>query len=154
MANLNEELGQEIGWDGEISKESQFILLPEGEYNFKVESFERQRFNGSEKMAPCNMAVLNLAVTDPKTGETASVRDRLYLNSKAEWKLSQFFICLGLKKKGEPLRMNWNKVPGAVGKLELSIHKYKDNDGNDHESNQVKRYIEPDGKPVFKAGTF
>ena len=154
MANLNEELGQEIGWDGEISKESQFILLPEGEYNFKVESFERQRFNGSEKMAPCNMAVLNLAVTDPKTGETAYVRDRLYLNSKAEWKLSQFFICIGLKKKGEPLKMDWNQVPGAVGQIELTVHKYKDNDGNERESNQVKRYIEPSGKPVFKAGTF
>lgn len=38
---------RELGWDDEIVKESDFILLPEGDYNFKVAGFERARHEGS-----------------------------------------------------------------------------------------------------------
>ena len=51
-------------------------------------------------MAPCNVANLDLLIKD-KDGKEHHVFDSLYLNSKAEWRLSQFFLCIGQKKKGE-----------------------------------------------------
>ena len=40
-----------FGWDDEINNESSdFVLLPEGDYDFTVDKFERARFDGSEKM--------------------------------------------------------------------------------------------------------
>lgn len=148
------ELGTEIGWDDEIEQESQYVLLPEGEYNFTVAAMERERFEGSEKMGPCNMAILTLAITNPKTGSPVSVTDRLYLNSKAEWKLSQFFISIGQKKHGEKLKPDWSKVPLSEGRCKIKIHKYTDRDGNGKEINQVGSYLEPKESPKFTPGEF
>lgn len=130
-----------LEWDSEISKESEFELLPEGTYNFTVESIERGRFEGSEKMGPCPVANLTLRVSNPVDGRTGNVFDHLYLHSKAEWKLSQFFEAIGQKKKGEPLRMNWNEVPGSSGKLKLGICKYTSKSGESRENNQVTQYL-------------
>lgn len=150
----NIDIGQELGWDDEISQEMEFELLPAGTYDFKVESMERGRFGGSEKMAPCNMANLRLQVYDPISGKSGSVFDTLYLNSKAEWRLSQFFTAIGQKKKGEPLRPNWTMVPGSSGKVEIEINRYQDKNGNQKENNKVKRYIQKDEPKSFTAGTF
>ncbi len=57
---MNENNGHELGWDDEVEDKSP--LVPEGEYNFTVETFERGRFNGSEKMPPCPQAMLKLCV--------------------------------------------------------------------------------------------
>ena len=44
---MSEELkGRELGWDDEIEKGADYVLLPEGEYDFTIESFERGRFEG------------------------------------------------------------------------------------------------------------
>ena len=38
-------------WDSEINNESsEFVLLPEGDYDFTVEKFERGTFDGSDKL--------------------------------------------------------------------------------------------------------
>lgn len=132
-----------LDWDSEITKDDDFEVLPAGTYNFKVESFERGRFNGSEKMSACNQAKLTLTVTDPVSGKTGRVLETLFLHSKAEWRLSQFFTSIGLKKKGEPLKMNWNMVPGATGKLELTVNKFTRNDGTPGENNRVSKYLPP-----------
>ena len=34
----NSNLGQELGWDAEISQESQFVLLPAGDYDFTIKA--------------------------------------------------------------------------------------------------------------------
>ncbi len=149
--NNNADLGSEIGWDDEITRESEFVLLPEGNYDFTVESLERGRFAGSEKMSPCNMATLTLVVKNPETGEDVKIKDTLYLNSKAEWRISQFFLGIGQKKHGEPLRPNWNAVPGSKGRLELTVNTYQ-KDGESRKNNRVSKYLEH--KPAFKAGTF
>ena len=141
--------GMELGWDDEITKESEFITLPEGEYDFIVESFERGRFEGSEKMPACNKANLTLKV--PYEGEQVTVKDSLLLHTKTEWKLSEFFKSIGHKKSGEPLKMNWNLVPGAKGRLEIS--QYTGKNGNVY--HQVKRYLEPaDDQLTFTPGKF
>ena len=136
-----------LDWDSEISKESEFELLPAGTYRFEVTGMERGRYAGSEKMQSCPMATLTLHVTNVADGTNGSVNDSLYLNSKAEWKLSQFFLSIGQKKKGEPLRMNWNLVPGATGELELTVNEYDKKDGTRGKNNRVAKYL-PKAAPM------
>lgn len=142
-----------LDWNDTITQENEFELLPEGTYNFTVESMERGRYDGSEKMSACPMANLTISITDPVSGKTGKVFDSLYLNAKAEWRLSQFFTAIGQKKKGEPLAMNWNAVPGSTGRLELSINKYTDKNGNQKENNRVDKYLPAEGK-TFVPGQF
>ena len=98
---------KELQWDDTITKDaSDFLLLPEGDYNFMVESFERGRHGGSEKLPPCNKAILTLRIDAPEG--TAKITHNLFLHSKTEGMLSAFFTCIGQKKKGEPLKMNWD----------------------------------------------
>ena len=148
---------RELGWDEEISQESEFVTLPEGDYDFEVVNFERSRSKGSDRMPPSNMAVLELRITGDKGSTT--VTDYLVLHSRMEWKLSQFFRSIGLKKKGEPLRMNWNAVVGARGRCKLIIEKYTNDNGEQRDSNKIKQYydyIAPAATSAhgWKPGTF
>lgn len=129
------EMGEAIGWDDEITQESEFVLLEPGVYEFTVTNFDREYFDGSEKMSPCPKAEIELEVTDSQ-GRSAKIFENLFLNKKAEWKLSEFFIAIGQKKKGEPLKMDWRKVLGAKGKCQIVNTEY---DGNKY--NRVKKYI-------------
>lgn len=130
-----------LDWDDEITKDDEFELLPAGTYNFRVESMERSRFNGSEKMSACPVAELKLSVVNLETEKHGTVKDSLFLHAKSEWRLSQFFTAIGQKKKGEPLKMNWNMVPGSTGKLELTVNKFTRNDGTPGENNRVGKYL-------------
>ena len=95
------DLGQEIGWDDEIENEgADFEPLPEGTYEFEVRTMQRGRFPGSDKMCACNTAELTLVIVD-NDGKEHQVFESLKLNSKMEWLLSQFFLCIGQKKKGK-----------------------------------------------------
>lgn len=131
---------RELGWEDEIEKDgSDFILLPEGDYFFTVTKFERARFQGSAKMPACNQAKLELTVHSPEHGDVI-VFHNLFLHTKTEGLLSQFFAGIGQKKKGEKLRMNWNTVIGSKGKLKLEINKFWGNDGQEKTNNQVKKF--------------
>lgn len=132
---------RELSWDDEIERESEFVLLPEGDYDFTVESFERGRFDGSEKMPPCPMAILNLRVSGREG--VATIQHRLFLHSKSEWALSAFFKSIGQKQTGEKIRMNWNAVTGARGRAHVGIREYLGNDGETRRTNQIKRFLEP-----------
>ena len=60
---MAETIGRELDWDDEIENEGGgWVLLPEGEYDFIVEKFERGRHEGSAKIPPCNKAVLTLGM--------------------------------------------------------------------------------------------
>lgn len=115
------DLGQEIGWDDEIEDEGvDFEPLPEGIYEFEVKTMTRGRFPGSDKMCACNTAELELVILDHE-GKERHVFDSLKLNSKMEWMLSQFFLCIGQKKKGKRCvltGMQWSD-PGGVWNLSL-----------------------------------
>lgn len=128
---------QELGWDAEIRKESEFILLEPGDYDFIVESFERSRYEGSTKMSACNCADLSLRI-DTANGPV-TIKHKLFLHQKTEWALSAFFRCIGQKKKDEPLRMNWNAVPGSKGRCKIGHKNY-----NDNEYNEIKKFYPAD----------
>lgn len=133
---------RELGWDDEIEKDgSDFIVLPEGDYNFTVAKFERARFQGSAKMPACNQAKLELIIHSPEHGDV-TIFHNLFLHTKTEGLLSNFFAGIGQKKKGEKLRMNWNTVIGSKGRLKLEINKFTGNDGAEKTNNQVKKFYQ------------
>lgn len=145
------EQNKALNWDDEIQQESTFTLLPEGDYAFKVVNFERAWYDGSDKIPPCNKAIITIKIETP-TGD-AELKENLFLTTKTEGLLSAFFASIGQKKKGEPLRMNWNKVIGSTGKVKVGTRTY-----NESTYNQVKRWLSPDDKPAttggFKPGAF
>lgn len=105
---------REFGWDDEIQNDSTpFEVLPEGDYRFRVEKFERGRHSGSEKIPPCNKAILTLSVNDG--AHSGTIQTNLFLFSRFEWKLCQLFTAIGQRRHGEAIRMNWSLVPGAIG---------------------------------------
>lgn len=60
--NMNTE-NMILDWNDSIENDGQeFIVLPEGDYNFTVTDFERGRFPGSAKIPACNKASLTLRV--------------------------------------------------------------------------------------------
>lgn len=147
MTEYNQNFDRELGWDDEIEKEGgDFIVLPAGNYQFRIDSFTRGRFAGSDKMPACNRAELDITLFSPEHGET-TIKESLLLHTKTEWKLSEFFISLGQKRTGEKVRMNWGMVIGATGMAEIEINKYKDKNGNERENNRVKKFLEPTSAP-------
>lgn len=137
----------ELGWDDEIEKDTDYILLAEGDYSFTVESFERARHNGSEKLPACNKAIVYLKVKgrDMESGREGEVtiRHQLFLHSKTEGMLCAFFTGIGQRKKGERMKMNWNLVPGSTGKAKIGIREY-----NGRKFNEVKKFYDPADTPV------
>lgn len=147
------ELEKALDWNDEIENDGgAFSIIPEGDYAFGVKSFERGRHAGSEKIPACNKAVLTLTILGPeypfKPDKLGEVTANLFLHSKFEWKLCQFFTCIGLRKHGEKLRMDWSRVPGAVGTCHVGIRKWTGNDGKEHESNEITEFYDPETSPL------
>lgn len=148
------DLGRELGWDDVIEKDgSDFVLLPEGDYDFEVINFERGRHNGSDKLPPCTKATINIQV---KGNEGISIiKHNLFLHTITEGMLSAFFVGIGQKKHGEPVKMDWNKVPGSTGRCKLGIKKWTNDQGEEKVFNEIKKFYEPTSQQtVFKPGTF
>ena len=146
------EIERELNWDDEIEKDGgDFVLLPEGDYDFTVESFERGRHTGSDKLPPCNKAMLKIRI-DSEEG-TALINHNLFLHTKTEGMISAFFASIGQKKKGEKVKMNWNAVIGAVGRCKIVVRKWTGDDGEEHKSNDIKKFY-PKEEKQFKAGEF
>ena len=121
--------GHELGWDDEIQQESSFILLPEGDYRFTVEKFDRARHAGSANIPPCNKAIVHFRVFSPD-GSSVLLQENLFLHTKMEWKLSEFFASIGMKQKGQAAQMNWSQVCGKSGVCHVKIRTYDKKDGS------------------------
>lgn len=148
---------REFSWDDTIEHDSTFTLVPEGNYLFTVKSFERGRHQGSEKLPACNMATLQIEVTDGKN--TTTITHRLFLHGKTEGMLCEFFTAIGQRNHGEKLKMNWPAVASAKGRCKVVIEPYK---GTDY--NNIKKFfpydaatmaaptVQPQG--AYSPGTF
>lgn len=142
---MNEELGKGMDWDEQIDNDGvEFSVYPEGIYDYIVLNFERKQFKGSEKMSPCNQVVLNLMLRT--NGERiGSIKTNLFLNTKVEAMLSAFFRSIGQKKHGEPLRMDWGKVSGSMGRCKVTIREWTKSDGQKTKQNEVK-FLDSDAR--------
>lgn len=139
MADFENEL---FDWDSEIESDGQeYVTVQPGDYAFTVTKVERQNYPGNQssggKIPACNLAVVSGEIDVPKG--KATFRERLYLYKGYEWKLSAFFRCLGLKKHGEKLRMNFNEAVGKRGMAKFGNHEY-----NGSTYNQVEQYYDYD----------
>lgn len=148
MDNYNTNL-PELDWDSTIENESTFVLLPEGEYPFTVVSFERGYHNGSEKLPACPKAILQIEVQG--ASGTASIKHNLFISRKTEGLLCAFFLSIGQKKHGEPLRMDWNRVVGSSGRCKIGIYKSNTN-GNEY--NEIKSFLESPEKTAPAAPAY
>ena len=111
-------------WDSEINNEdSGFVLLPEGDYEFTVDKFERGTFDGSDKLPPCKKAIVTFTIYGENDNTT--VTENFLLCGALEWKLSSLFLSVRMKKHGEPLRMNWNGLVGQKGHCHIYVDKYQ-----------------------------
>lgn len=151
---MNEEL-KTFGWDDEISNEgTPFVLFPAGDYPFTVTNFERSTYQpapGYPHKVPtgCLMAVLSLDFVNPATGEKTTIKENLYLYEKGEWRISEFFVAIGQKKKGEPVTPNWQAILGATGMAKLEVNTYtKKGETEEKQNNKVKNFLEPNEVPT------
>lgn len=141
-----------MDWNDAIVEDGQeFITLEEGDYNFVVTSFERGRFPGSAKIPACNKATITLAVETPEG--RASVKFDLILYRTLEWRISSFFRCIGQKKHGERLVMDWNKVIGSRGRAHFKPRTYTNSYGEEKTANDVDRFIDYDPQFFTAANT-
>ena len=129
-----------MNWDDVIENDGQeYILLPEGDYSYRVTGFERGQFPGGPKFPPCPKASLTLTV-DTEQG-TATARVDLLLYRTVEWKMAAFFRSIGQKKHGEKVVMNWNGIVGARGRAHIKPRTYT-KDGEERQVNDVDRFFD------------
>ena len=141
-----------LAWDAEITKDTpERVTLPAGKYQFMVQELEKGVYTGtSEKIGNgCPMATLKIVVYGGELGNSF-VTDRLYLSDKMEWKLGTFFRCIGQKTHGKSYKMDWNAVIGKCGLCQLKVEKWLGNDGQEHESNKIEKYLESDASVAPK----
>ena len=149
---FNENEGRALDWNDTIEHDSpDFTLLPKGTYPFSVRAFERGEYAGGDKLPPCKKAVLTIEI-DGGTLGTATITHNLFLHSRCEGLLCQFFTAIGQRKHGEQLRMNWQQVTGARGMCEVGVRKWQGRNGQEMESSEITRFLEPEDKPAAATG--
>lgn len=142
-----------LSWDSQIEQESSFVLLPEGDYDFVVEKMERGMYQPSPQAKireACPEAELTLKIQSSE-GE-ATIKERLILHTATEWKISEFFIAIGQKTKGQPFTPNWGQVPGSTGRAKIKVDKYNDKNNNPREINRIDQFLEPQSQPQQQQG--
>ena len=143
--------GRELGWDDSIKQDSQnFDPIPEGDYNVTIEKYDRSRSKGEGKLPPCNMAVVYFIV---HADREITIRENYILHSSLEWKLSELFRGVGLKKEREELRMDWNALPGKTARAKIGV-KPGIKDPSKKFNYIEKLYPKDSDKPAFTPGRF
>lgn len=140
---------REFGWNDEVSEESTFTLLEEGDYRFRMTSLERGRHNGSDKLPPCNKATVTLEILDDGGTVLTEIKHNLFLHSVVEGRLSAFFLATGAKKHGEPLNIakGFQDSVGRVGRCHIYVDTWTGSDGQTRKSNKIKYFIDPEKAP-------
>lgn len=145
-------------WDSELDeneaieqqKENDFVLLPDGDYDFKIHKFEKDYYTAKPgaKIESCPVAKISILIKNDE-GETSYVRENLFLHQGNKWQLLQFFTCLGLRKHGDgSTKMPWDQVEGATGRCKIGTRTYKKND-EDKKVNTIKKWLDPvEEKPL------
>lgn len=135
---MSEEL-IELGFDDEISdgEGNDIVLFEPGNYQFTVKSYER----GKTKESGNNMVTVELEVTDGKKKST--IKDWIVLTNKTMWKIASFFRSIGLKKRGENIKMNWKESVGKSGMCTLSQDEKISKAGNSYKVNSIYSYLDP-----------
>ncbi len=138
-----------LGWDDEIKEEGNgFTLLPEGDYIFMIKKFDKARYDGGEKIPACPKAIVTFSIST-NDGKCVDLQENFLLHKKMEWKLSEFFASIGMKKKDEPVRMLWSQeLIGKQGVCKVIVHNYK-KDGEDRQTNRIDKLYPSYDQPLL-----
>lgn len=142
----NDLQNQEIGWDDVIQNDSEFTVVPEGDYTFTVKKFERGRHNGSDRLPPCNKAILTIEVSNGH--DKTTLTHNLFLHRKTEGMLCAFFTAIGQRKHGEQLVPRWNQVMGSTGTCKVVVEEWTGNDNVKRQSNRIAKFYEKPAAPA------
>lgn len=147
--------GRELDWNEPIQNNYQeFIVLPDGDYPFRVITLEKFRHPGSDNLPPCPKAVIGIEVSGAE-GKTL-IKHNLFLHEKTQGMLIAFFNAIGQHtEKGETLQMRWDQVIGATGRCQITSRQWTNDKGNNIILNQVKKfYGRPEPPQKFNPGKF
>lgn len=124
------------------AEQKEFTVPPVGEYNFIVIS--------AEKTYSQNSGNPMLKVRLDLQGADGSVFDNLPLTDNMMWKIVSFFESIGLKKKGEELKIGIgeaaDKAVGCEGRLKVKHETY-----NGKLNAKVDKYLISDAKKAKTA---
>lgn len=124
------------------AEQKEFSIPPVGEYDFIVASVEKTFSQSSGN--PMLKVRLELQ------GADGSVFDNLPLTDNMMWKIVTFFESIGIKKKGEELKLSMgeaaDKAVGCEGRLKVKHETY-----NGKQSAKVDKYLITEAKKAKKA---
>jgi len=139
-----------LGWDDEIQNDnaSQEVVFPPGNYPFEIVNLKRGQHQpkANGKLPACPKAELTVRIYNP-SGEHVDVQNNLFLHSRCEGILCSFFLSVGHRKHGEPLRPDWNRVIGSRGYCKVAIRDWTDNEGGKRQSNEIRAFLDPEKAP-------
>lgn len=115
--------------------------VSEGRYAFVITEVEGGFFHGSQKIPPCPQMTVSV-LADTPAGLVPS-KFFLYLCRSFEWKLSAFFRCIGLKKPGEPLKMDWDHLPGCIGTAYFQPETFFDDNMQKRTALNLVKFLDP-----------
>lgn len=110
-----------LDWNSEI--EETYLDLPDGTYEYKVTELERGHYEPkptSKIKEQCPQVKVIVEVQDPNgSDQKVKLNSLLILHTRTKGLLCNFFRSIGVMKKGESLKMDWNVI-GKTGKLDLT----------------------------------
>lgn len=110
-----------LDWNSEI--EETYLDLPDGTYEYKVVELERGHYEPkptSKIKEQCPQVKVFVEVQDPNgSDQKVKLNSLLILHTRTKGLLCNFFRSIGVMKKGESLKMDWNVI-GKTGKLALT----------------------------------
>lgn len=89
--------------------------------NFVVQGIVKTKEDG------LNRAVIKLLIEHPESKQfSVEVEDKIYLERAKMPHIAAFFRSIGLKKRGVPMKMQWDNLEGLSGKCALIKNSYGD----------------------------
>jgi len=139
----NQTDGYELSWDSEIAKDGpDYVTVEDGDYRFTVTQMDRERHPGSAKLPPCNKAVVHIRLEIPDG--VCTIRHNLFLHSKCEGLLCEFFRGIGQRQHGQRIAMNWSAVVGATGRCHVTKRSFTGKDGQLKWTNDITKFYDPE----------
>lgn len=122
-----------------------FILLPDGDYRFRVDSHE-VGYSTSDKMPPNTQQIkCSLEIPFEKDGALhfVNVNNNLNVYSKGLWAIRRFTDSIGLTPEEGNATINLEDMDGKEGVCHISSREY-----NGKEYNQVQHFYAPSKAPA------
>lgn len=141
MADYMKNNDVSLEWDAIIDDDEQeFILLPAGDYDFRVTAAERGFFDKHDESNDGKRVLVTMQV---ETGKGIAICKTLFgLSEKNTWRISAFFRSIGMKKRGEPFRMDWEGSVGKTGRAYFKPRTFNDKFGEERQANNIARFYD------------